>query len=170
MILYMVNNHTVRMVENSLGAFPPFSQRKGLNPRAAALAWVVTSELPHPLLLIATAWCREVKTNNFTQKSYWQPQQNQSTSVMRAHCRMVYWASCDILHYFLFQNDLRLQPRAKQIRAILFQVRKTWLNVATFVLQRSYSHQVLVKKWTPGQDCGLCIWTQLKMKQLLILQ
>lgn len=43
--------------------------------------------------------------------------------------------------------------------------------MATFVLQKfNSSYQALVKEQTTGQDCGLCIWMQLKMKQLLILQ
>lgn len=43
--------------------------------------------------------------------------------------------------------------------------------MVTFVLQKlNSSHQALVKEQTPGQDCGLCIWMQLKMRQLLILQ
>lgn len=43
--------------------------------------------------------------------------------------------------------------------------------MATFALQKfNSSHQALLKEQTPSQDCGLCIWMQQKMKQLLILQ
>lgn len=49
---------------NSIRAFPPSpSPDKGSELQNCSSFTGITSQLPCPLLLIATAWCREVKTN-----------------------------------------------------------------------------------------------------------